>query len=382
MLSAFMRYRATRTFGALNGLRGLSILAVISHHAAGHLEWLPMSHDERGFLGVDLFFVLSGFLIVTLLLREHDATGGISLRQFYIRRTLRIFPLYYAVLLLTLIIYGFQKSGPEVSAKFLRDLPFLASYTSNLVVLASATPLFVAWSLATEEQFYLIWPAVEKWLKGPMLAMVLVVLLAINQIINFRLANGLLESVFGPGWEGLLILQITFTPILLGTTLAHWLHHPRTFQWLNHLAGFRFASVLWGMALIAVLNIPQPDIQGLHRLVIQLLMTVLLASCVIREDHLLQPILKFRPLARLGVVSYGMYLIHMFVLPVSNGLLSKLHFERPEARFLMTTLLSWIAAEISFRFFEHRFLALKDRFTPNRDTRNVPVAPTTESIPS
>ncbi len=365
-MDGFLRYRATRDFGSLNGLRGLSILAVLAHHSAGRLSWLPMSADGRGFLGVDFFFVISGFLIVTLLLREREATGAIRLRAFYARRSLRIFPLYYAILAAAMVVHLSVKSGPNSFEPFSRDLPYLATYTSNAVVLASGTPLLVAWSLATEEQFYLGWPAVEKWLPGPALGLALLGLLGLNQLVNFRLANGPLESVFGPEWGELAILQVTFTPILLGAALAHLLHRPRSFQLVNSVAGHWIAPAVWGAALLAVLNIPHQDIQGGHRLGIQLLMTATLAACVVREDHALRPVLRFGPLARLGIVSYGVYLIHMFLQPIGYLGLVKVGVDRPEARFLTTTVLAWAGAEVSFRVIERPFLALKGRFTPDR----------------
>ena len=100
---AFESYRRTRAFGALDGLRCLSILVVVWHHSPARLSW--WSASELGFLGVDLFFVISGFLIVTLLLREREGSGDISLPKFYMRRTLRIFPLYYGLILFLAVYY-------------------------------------------------------------------------------------------------------------------------------------------------------------------------------------------------------------------------------------------------------------------------------------
>jgi peptidoglycan/LPS O-acetylase OafA/YrhL len=84
-------YRTTKHFASLDGVRCCCILAVIWHHCPHPPS--PANVLERGFLGVDMFFVLSGFLIVTLLLRERDRSGRINLKNFYVRRTLRIFPI-------------------------------------------------------------------------------------------------------------------------------------------------------------------------------------------------------------------------------------------------------------------------------------------------
>ena len=99
---SYETYRATGFFSSLDGLRCLSILAVIWVHTGIRLEGLRLTY--QGHLGVDLFFAISGFLITTLLLREREERGRISLRAFYIRRSLRIFPLYYTVVLLYVIV--------------------------------------------------------------------------------------------------------------------------------------------------------------------------------------------------------------------------------------------------------------------------------------
>jgi peptidoglycan/LPS O-acetylase OafA/YrhL len=93
-LPSYERFREIKIFNSLDGLRCLSIVAVVWHHVAGH--WLSGVHlMSVGYLGVDFFFVISGFLITTLLLREKEKYGRISLKNFYMRRSLRIFPLYY-----------------------------------------------------------------------------------------------------------------------------------------------------------------------------------------------------------------------------------------------------------------------------------------------
>lgn len=93
VMSDYDAYRARRTFGSLDGFRCMSIVAVIWHHSRGDIGFGRLG--LRGFLGVHVFFVLSGFPIVTLLLREHARNGQISLKAFYARRTLRIMPLYW-----------------------------------------------------------------------------------------------------------------------------------------------------------------------------------------------------------------------------------------------------------------------------------------------
>ena len=155
----FASFMSVRNFSALDGLRAVSVLAVIWSHASGVHDLALLNQGRRG---VDFFFAISGFLITTLLLREHSRSGGISLRDFYFRRTLRIFPLYYAVLCLYCVLAFLTLSGKPKGAEFWNNLPAFLTYTSNWFVSADhagdGVTFYFAWSLATEEQFYLFWP--------------------------------------------------------------------------------------------------------------------------------------------------------------------------------------------------------------------------------
>ena len=118
MQSQYATFQNTERFGSLDGLRCLSIVAVIWCHTGGAV-WTGVPLLSRGHLGVELFFAISGFLITTLLLRERRQSGRIALGNFYVRRTLRIFPLYYTVLLVyTLIVWlaGAQPGGPGAAS--------------------------------------------------------------------------------------------------------------------------------------------------------------------------------------------------------------------------------------------------------------------------
>ena len=300
------QYLKQPRFGSLDGLRCLAVLAVIWHHTAVGVASVPATH--RGFLGVDLFFVLSGFLIVTLLLREREASGRISLPRFYARRTLRIFPAYYAVLGLLAAAYAIFPDARTAPA-FLGALPFYLTYTANWVI-DEGSVMFLAWSLAAEEQFYLLWPPLEKWLRRREIWLALACALLWNQIVNFRL--------LGLGFDDrqllhLEILQVTFTPILLGVALAHWLHSPAGYAIAVRLLGHRWSSTAAAIAVLAAANAPVAVVQGWPRLCTHLAMAALIGSCALRRDHWLGPVLDWRPIRRVGVVSYGMYLFHMLV---------------------------------------------------------------------
>ncbi|MGZ3432130.1 MAG: acyltransferase family protein, partial [Isosphaeraceae bacterium] len=255
LTEAHEQYLGTRTFASLNGVRGLCILSVLWHHAPGGLHALIL---ERGFLGVDMFFVLSGFLIVTLLLRERDRTGSISLKKFYARRTLRIFPIYYLVLFTLSLFYLLMKPSSSPARSYFAALPFLLTYTSNWVHIQAGN-VGIMWSLATEEQFYLGWPMIEKLLRPLGVALVLAAVLVVNQLINFRVLDSFFATLYG-GQPALAILEATFTPIALGVVLAHFLHAPRTFGFLYRLVGQPVSCAIFGVLLLALVALLPGDI--------------------------------------------------------------------------------------------------------------------------
>lgn len=367
----YQAFRETAVFNSLDGLRALSILAVIWHHAGTQNNaWRLL---DRGFLGVDLFFVISGFLIVTLLLREPSDTGAISLKKFYMRRTLRIFPLYYGVILFLALFYGLLNRNSLFGHRFLSELPYYLSYTANFVPIVG---LRIVWSLATEEQFYLLWPSIETYL-AKYVVPVLVVLIVLNQFASFG-RNTISDLVGSAAWTQLSISQATFTPILLGVGAAHLLHSERGYRLLGCFAANRWASTLCLLILVGLATVSPLDISGLTRLLLQLCMTALLVSCVYREEHALRPLLQFAPLRRIGKISYGMYLLHIPLLALAAYLL---HTNAVSIRlYAVEVVITIIAAELSFRFFESPILRLKRKYsavhTPDEDQKSIGVSAT------
>jgi len=139
---------------ALDGIRGIAILLVVTHH---QLIPLPLN---GGFLAVDIFFALSGFLITTLLLKEFDATKTISLKDFYLRRALRLGPALLVYLIVSLLVtYALH---PEDLAREFRLVGYALTYATNWRMAfgwdSSLDPTAITWSLSIEEQFYLVWP--------------------------------------------------------------------------------------------------------------------------------------------------------------------------------------------------------------------------------
>ena len=351
--SAYSDFLATKTFGSLDGLRAVAILAVIWHHYGQTIPGLAIT--TRGYLGVDLFFILSGFLIVTLLLRERRRSGSIWLKGFYVRRFLRIFPPYYLMLSIVLAT-AFLKPGHN-SIAIRHDFPFAALYLSNLVPMNSL--LAISWSLSAEEQFYLVVPTLEKYAR-PLLPFLLPGAYIVVALPTFGLFPQLDLPIFFRG--------TTFGPILLGAMMAHVLDCQRGFGSVYRVLSLRFMPILMLALIFLITSQAGDDLSGWPRSAIHWTMLALVACCVINEENILRPILSLWPIRRIGIVSYGIYLYHLII---GHYILKGLEVGAVPwnfAPFLCTALATWVVAECSYRYVETPFLAAKARFAQRRQT--------------
>jgi peptidoglycan/LPS O-acetylase OafA/YrhL len=223
------------------------------------------------------------------------------------------------------------------------------------------------WSLAMEEQFYLFWPTVEKYSSRLVCALIFAALLLINQGVNFGFFSGLISRVYGyREATELPIFKATFTPILLGVGLAYLLRNARAYSLMYRIVGARCSVFAWLAVLMAIAEAaPKQSLSGWPHLAIQLTMALILASLVVREDHYARPFLASAPMARLGVISYGLYLYHTWVIYLLRVAADRLGFgsiPRPML-FLFASAATIAVAEISFRLIEQPLLRIKKRYS-------------------
>jgi peptidoglycan/LPS O-acetylase OafA/YrhL len=360
MEQSYEKFRGVRFFGSLDGLRALSIVAVIWLHSwwetpyYTRLEAVPVL--RQGFYGVQVFFVVSGFLITTLLLREMERYGTISLRDFYIRRALRIWPLYYAVLAIYVLDALVFERNAVRAASFLHYVPSFATFTYTWFISASwpGGMFNLAWTLSTEEQFYFFWPIVLRFLRGVWSSLVLMGVIALKLAADYHLT----DRVLPPGWLPTRIVVSIAIPICLGVLLAQALHRERGFRLFYRLLGWRWAApVMLAAVLVSLVPVRPPF------LVAFLATTALVGACVVREDNGLAWFLRLRPVAFIGTVSYGMYLLNSLCLHGVRAILNPIGVAYPPVIFVITLGVTVAAAFLSYRFYESRFLALKERFS-------------------
>jgi peptidoglycan/LPS O-acetylase OafA/YrhL len=242
-----------RTWRELDGVRGIAILLVVFHHFGFFVK-------KGGYLGVELFFVLSGFLINNLLLTEVERTGKLSIKAFWIRRALRLLPaLLFVVSVMT--VYSLLFATPEQTMPIWRAIPTSLFYIANWVKayrLWDFYPLHHTWSLAIEEQFYIAWPLLflffwRKWkLRGLFwLCIIGVVLSTGTKFLLLALRAG-----GGRFYNG---TDTRAMAVLVGCLLACWIHsgyHWTFFQkikpYLSEITASSLIFVTVSCALVSI----------------------------------------------------------------------------------------------------------------------------------
>jgi len=365
----------------LDGLRALAIAAVFCFHYRVN----PHSPGQWGWAGVDLFFVLSGYLITGILFDSLHSPG--YFRNFYIRRALRIFPPYWAIwCLIGLLVLLVPQGHPD--PWYLAWPLYLGNYV-DLHALHASLPhghynipaiLHVLgekfyirvgpyWSLCVEEQYYLLWPLVV-WLIRDRIRLIRVCAVGMLAILALRIG---LHFFMPAAWvKDNEVYFFTFTradPLLAGALLALWARGPRGLaairtNWVLtagalSLAGMAESFARWGLfhgeAFAAWMQT-----YGFT------LLAVFMAAVLVAALRLtfFARALAFRPLVALGQVSYGFYLFHLMLwdcdrIPVDATHSSLGHILMHCAAFALIWGLAWL----SYRYFESPFLRLKDRWT-------------------
>lgn len=381
MLPNHTQFMRTRFFESLDGLRAMSILGVIWAHVwyvsgPPYYKALTMMPVLRnGAFGVSVFFGISGFLITTLLLREQLKHGRISLRDFYIRRTLRIWPLYYATLALYVVLVLTLQRGTGRDHVFFHFLPGYLTFTFTWFAgwQAAGAIFSFGWSISVEEQFYMIWAGVLRLFRGALPVILMCLMIVLRMATEFD-AMGRVVPKDSLAWRMAAGIAV---PICIGAILAQMLHSERWFVRVRPLIGHRWAAPLTLIALILSLA-PAADIWEWVRWPLACL---LVGACVIREDNGMGWFLRWRPIGYIGVVSYGMYMLNVLVLDCLEPIFNRLGLRHPLLQFPIAVACTVLAAGLSYRLLETPFLQLKERFSRLRLAKSSPELTVAAPVP-
>ena len=328
----------------LDGFRGLAILSVMAYHA-GLLA--------RGHAGVDLFFVVSGFLITTLLCQEERYTGSISLTRFYARRALRLFPALSVVLCASLLL---MMVFPEVGRNY-RSILYSAFYVTNWVIAFGwdqvSSTLYITWSLAIEEQFYLVWPillsGLLKYRKSPRIVItgLALLLIAVCILRLILIAHGASEGRIGQAsdtrCDGLIAGCLAGALVAFGRIPSI-----RIIRLAMAIMALLFAAYMLG--LIATF--------GVGLTIINLFFASVIVLLLVDPPSGFLAILENPLLMWVGKLSYSIYLWHLFARFAADKCI-----EHPALQLIISTGLAFTLAAASHYLVERPFLKLKQRFS-------------------
>jgi len=345
----------------LDILRAFAVLVVMLYHLGGtfHFNWFAW-----GWAGVDLFFVVSGFLITGILLRSRESER--YFRNFYARRVLRIWPLYFAFLALIMVVLPAAfPSAVGSTARTLHPAWLFPLFLQNFIAAEIAGPALVTWSLCIEEQFYIGWPLIVRFSKTATLKRILLAVIVCEPVLRFCLA--------GSRWSTAQY-KFTFTRLdglAVGCLLAIMAMEMSPAQ----LKRYAFGSLVIGTLILAVAG-------AFHFRAVYGTGISLVCAAIITLSSVTSVLPRWRMIEYVGKVSYGVYLFHLLVFAAlgRTPVYRILQFN-PLACSVVSILVTVSVASMSYHWFESPMLRLKKYFEDSEPHPSSRVVTRLSSIP-
>lgn len=364
-------------FENLDGLRFLCFLSVFFFHSfytdstalktSSTYHFVKIGIFGNGNIGVNFFFVLSGFLITFLLLEEKKLKGQIKLKNFWLRRILRIWPLFYSCVFFGFIIFPKIKlligQTPHETATPFFYLTFLNNFDFLTKGLPDSSILGVLWSVAIEEQFYLVWPIIiylfpvkKLWISFSVIILGNLIFRACND--NFLLHEHHTISCIGD--------------MTIGAIGAWLVNISERFRWnIEHMTKSDIAGVYLAFIILFFLRHELFSGHYILRIFERMFLAFVILLIILEQTFAHRSFFKmsnFKLISKLGTLTYGMYCLHFIgiLITISITKLLAINTHLWQVFFLDTPIaliLTIIISKISYSYFESPFLKLKDRFS-------------------
>jgi peptidoglycan/LPS O-acetylase OafA/YrhL len=361
----------------LNGLRGVAALSVLTQHGLGPFSaWLV---GQGSWTAMDLFFVLSGFLIISLLFQEVEDTGHVNILNFYARRTLRIWPGHFAFLFLTILINPYDCKSmliPAIcTATFMSD--YATAFNWGGIILSG---LVQTWSVSVEEKFYALSPLLLGVFRAHAKKILIGSLVSCELWKAFLIVQGVpwvrLQACFDTQMDG----------VIFGSLAGLFIAEQKTRDWLKEKISWPIIPIALAVLLV-FMNSKMAHPDSLQTLTAKLLfwplffpaykalLAMLICCLFYHRNSIVTKVLELKALCWIGTVSYGVYLWHGFAFRLVGRHLIFLTLPYLPAQVLTTQSLPYVVeaeklivalvfGALSYYLMENPFLKLKRRFEP------------------
>lgn len=352
-------------FPGLNGLRAIAAIAVVISHITLSLNEFNLDPyifgsfndgKPKGLLlagyGVSVFFVISGFLI-TYLLQVEKEVGGIKIFNFYMRRILRIWPLYYLfffLAIITIIVFGVDFN--------IGSLFFYVFYAANIPFVLQTTLPFLShyWSLGVEEQFYTFWPWFNKIVKKHIsikIIILIVLLIGVKIYLHFTYPNSIIEE----------FIHVTRFHCMLIGGLGAILYKSNNKIFLSITNNKLSQSICWLIFCLVAIN-KFHFISVIDNELICVVTLIIIIGQIEIKNRMIN--IEIGIFDYLGKISYGIYIIHPLLIFFSSKIISEIHIERTSKYFIVYSFILGITilcSHLSYYYFEKYFMNLKNKFS-------------------
>ena len=372
-------------FPNLDGLRFICFLLVFLFHSFKtifeNLRHTPGNETvysvaqflfQNGELGVNFFFVLSGFLITYLLIKEKELTGTVHLGNFYVRRILRIWPLFYLCVIIGFLVVPFLKSmagaSPSEIARPLYYIFFVNNYDyiQGWPAFPDALILIVLWSVAVEEQFYITWPVILKYVPKKIYPLVFIAIILFTLVFrSFYTGDSDHDSAVRHFHTFAVIGDMA-----LGGLMAFYCSYKSPF--LNFITDLKKWQILFIYAgALAIILFRKGLFETPVAIVFErIIIATFFGLIILEQNYSRNSFYKFsrlKTLSKLGLYTYGLYCLHFFVISLIQTASGKIGVQINNGTMAILATVFALATVtglciLSFNYFEKPFLKLKDRF--------------------